>query len=74
MGEFYTRDQDSVNGDDTYTYLYTNGYNGAWAWQYESDDGSSSSNNNGQTTKWPAMKMAIQNVYGAHMTDVGSCP
>ena len=74
MGEFYTLDQDGVNGDDTYTYLYTNGYNGGWAWQYESDDGASSSNNNGQTTKWPAMKMAIQNVYGAHMAEVGSCP
>ena len=74
MGEFYALDQDSVNGDDTYTYLYTNGYNGAWAWQYESDDGASTSNNNGQTTKWPAMKMAIQNVYNAHMGDVGSCP
>jgi len=74
MGEFYTLDQDGVNGDDTYTYLYTNGYNGGWAWQYESDDGASSSNNNGQSTKWPAMKMAIQNVYDAHMADVGGCP
>jgi len=73
MGEFYALDQDGVKGDDTYTYLYTNGYNGGWAWQYESDDGSSTSNN-GQSTKWPAMKMAIQNVYDAHTADVGSCP
>jgi len=68
MGEFYTLATDGVNGDDTYTYLYTNGYNGGWAWQYESDDSTSMS------TKWPAMKMAIQNVYTAHMADVGSCP
>ena len=74
MGEFYALATDWVNADDTYTYLYTNGYNGAWAWQYESDDSASSSNGNGMTTKWPAMKNAIQNVYTAHMTDVGSCP
>ena len=68
MGEFYTLATDGVNGDDTYTYLYTNGYNGAWAWQYESDDSTSMS------TKWPAMKNAIQNVYAAHTAEVGSCP
>jgi hypothetical protein len=74
MGEFYALTQDGTNGPDTYTYLYTNGYNGAWAWQYESNDPSSSSNNNGATTKWPTMQVPMQNVYSAHMSEVGSCP
>ncbi len=74
IGEFYAITQDGVNGSDTYTYLYTNGYSGAWAWQYEANDAASTANNNGATsTKWPAMQVPMQNLYNAH-ADVGNCP
>ena len=35
MGEFWAVTTDSVNGADLYTNLYTSGYNGAWAWNYD---------------------------------------
>ncbi len=68
MGEFYALDTDGVAAADLYTYLYTNGYNGAWSWQYLTDDMA------GTSTKWPTMKVPMQNVYNAHMQEVGSCP
>jgi hypothetical protein len=72
MGEFYAMDTDGVTQDNTYTSLYNNGYNGAWAWQYLNDDGLS---DGGMTnTKWPAMEVPMQNLYSAEMATVGSCP
>jgi hypothetical protein len=62
MGEFAAATTQSVAQNDLYTYLYTNGYNGAWGWSYDAD------------YPWPAMQAAMQNVYSAHMSDVGSCP
>jgi hypothetical protein len=59
MGEFSAAATDGVAQNDLYTYLYTNGYNGGWAWDYSS---------------WPAMQTPMQNVYSAHTADVGSCP
>ena len=41
-------------------HLYTNGYNGSWAWSYEVD------------YPWPAMQVPMQNLASAH-ADVGSC-
>ena len=38
MGEFYAITTDGVNGSDTYTSLYNNGYNGAWSWNYTTND------------------------------------
>ncbi len=38
IGEFYALATDGVAADDTYTTLYSQGYGGAWAWQYESND------------------------------------
>jgi len=61
MGEFFAATTDGVSQDDTYTYLYSNGYSGAWAWSYESD----------QT--WPSMKVPMQNLYAADPS-VGACP
>jgi Cellulase (glycosyl hydrolase family 5) len=61
MGEFFAADTDGVLKDNTYTYLYTNGYNGGWAWSYDAD----------QT--WPTMQKAIQNLDAAQPT-VKSCP
>jgi hypothetical protein len=69
MGEFYALATDGTAANDTYTTLYSNGYNGAWAWQYESNDGG----NNGNT-KWPAMQVPMQNLYSAHTADINSCP
>jgi hypothetical protein len=62
MGEFYAATTDGVAQDNTYTYLYTNGYNGAWAWSYESD------------MPWPSMQVPMQDAYNAHTSDIGSCP
>ncbi len=64
MGEFYARTTDGVATADLFTYLYTNGYNGAWAWQYNDGDAA---------VKWPTMQVPMQNVYNAHMTEVGGC-
>jgi hypothetical protein len=63
MGEFYAQTTDGVSQDDTYTYLYSNGYNGAWAWSYV-----------GTTDAWPTMQVPMQDVYSAHSAEVGSCP
>jgi hypothetical protein len=72
MGEFYAQTTDGVSQDNTYTYLYDAGYNGAWAWQYLNDDTLS---DGGMTnTKWPAMEVPIQNLYTAEKATVGSCP
>ena len=68
MGEFYALPTDGTAAADIYTYLYSNGYNGAWAWNYTTDDMA------GTTTKWPTMQVPIQNLYNAHMQQVGSCP
>ena len=68
MGEFYAITTDGVNGADTYTSLYNNGYNGAWAWNYETNDSSSA------TTKWPTMKVPMQNLYNAQMATLNACP
>ncbi len=61
MGEFYAADTDGVLKNDIYTYLYTNGYNGAWAWSYVAD------------MPWPSMQVPMENLFTAH-SDVGSCP
>ncbi|MEO8904304.1 MAG: hypothetical protein ABI488_18220, partial [Polyangiaceae bacterium] len=51
MGEFFAGlDTDGVAKGDTYTYLYTNGYNGAWAWSYDADE------------TWPTMQVPMQNL------------
>jgi hypothetical protein len=62
MGEFFAQTTDSVSTDNLYTYLYSNGYNGAWAWAYNSD------------VTWPAMQVPMQNVYNAHTADISGCP
>jgi hypothetical protein len=62
MGEFYAATTDGVSQDDTYTYLYNNGYNGSWAWSYESD------------MPWPSMQVPMQDLYNAETATVGSCP
>jgi Cellulase (glycosyl hydrolase family 5) len=62
MGEFAAQATQGIAQNDLYTYLYTNGYSGAWAWSYDAD------------WPWPDMQGAMQNVYNAHMSDVNSCP
>jgi hypothetical protein len=64
MGEFYARDTEGTARADLYTKLYSSGYHGAWGWQYNDGDGA---------VKWPTMQLPMQNVYNAHMTEVGSC-
>ncbi len=68
MGEFYAISTDGVNGPDTYTSLYNNGYNGAWAWNYETND-------DGNTmTDWPTMQAPMQNLWNAQMATLAACP
>ncbi len=62
MGEFYAADTDGVTQDNVYTYLYSNGYNGAWGWAYETD------------MPWPSMQAPMQALYTAQGATVGSCP
>ncbi|MES1178339.1 MAG: hypothetical protein ABUL62_28720 [Myxococcales bacterium] len=61
MGEFFAATTDGTNKDDTYTYLFNNGYNGAWAWSYDAD----------QT--WPTMQKPMQNLDAAQ-PNVKNCP
>ena len=61
IGEFSAQATDGVAQDELYTSLYSNGYNGAWAWSYEADQA------------WPSMQVPMQNLFAAH-SDVGDCP
>ncbi len=61
MGEFAAATTDGVAQNSLMTYLYTNGYNGGWAWAYDSD------------WPWPAEQGPLQSLYAAH-SDVGNCP
>jgi Cellulase (glycosyl hydrolase family 5) len=61
MGEFAAQATDGVAQNDLYTNLYTNGYDGAWAWSYDAD------------YPWPAMQAPMQALFTAH-ADVGNCP
>jgi len=70
MGEFWAVTTDGVNGADLYTNLYTNGYNGAWAWNYETND----DNGGNPPTAWPVMKTPMQNLYNAQMATLNACP
>ena len=65
MGEFYAAATDGVAATDLYTTLYSNGYNGAWSWQY---------NDGNVAIRWPTMQVPMQNVYNAHVSEVGGCP
>jgi hypothetical protein len=62
MGEFAAIASNGVAQTDLYTYLNTNGYNGAWAWAYDSD------------WPWPSMQVPMQNLYNAQKTKIDSCP
>jgi len=64
MGEFFARTTDGVATNDLYTTIYSSGYNGAWAWQY---------NDSSAAVKWPTMQVPMQNVFNAHSADVGGC-
>jgi hypothetical protein len=70
MGEFWAITTDGVNGSDTYTSLYNNGYNGAWAWNYETNDDMGGN----PMTAWPTMKTPMQNLYTAQMATLNACP
>jgi len=70
MGEFWAVTTDGVNGADLYTTLYDTGYNGAWAWNYETND----DNGGNPMTAWPAMKTPMQNLYNAQMATLNACP
>ncbi len=66
IGEFaaYSQDTSPVAVNDCYTYLYSNGYDGAWAWSYT--EGNSN-------YAWPSMQTPMKNLLAAH-ADVGTCP
>lgn len=62
IGEFGIDGSSPVAGDDSYTNLFTNGYDGAWAWAYTADD------------KWPAMQKPLSNLYAAQKATIDACP
>jgi hypothetical protein len=66
IGEFaaYATDTSPVDVNDSYTYLFTNGYDGAWAWSYT--EGNSN-------YAWPSMKTPMQNLYTAQKATVDAC-
>jgi Cellulase (glycosyl hydrolase family 5) len=59
VGEFASIANDGVAAASLYTYLYDNGYAGAWAWAYNSD------------WPWPSMQVPMQNLYSAHPSELG---
>jgi hypothetical protein len=67
IGEFaaYATDSSPVAVNDTYTYLFSNGYDGAWAWSYT--EGNSN-------YKWPSMQTPMQNLYTAQKATIDACP
>jgi hypothetical protein len=62
MGEFAAAATDGTALNDLYTKIYSNGYNGAWAWSYDAD------------YVWPAMQTPMQNLYTAQQSTINSCP
>jgi len=62
MGEFAAAATDGTALNDLYTKIYSNGYNGAWAWSYDAD------------YKWPDMQTPMNNLYTAQQTLVNACP
>jgi hypothetical protein len=62
MGEFAAIASSGVAQTALYTNLYSNGYNGAWAWAYDSD------------WPWPSMQAPMQALYSAQKAAVDSCP
>lgn len=67
IGEFaaYANDTAPVAVADSFTYLFTNGYDGAWAWSYT--EGNSN-------YKWPSMQTPMKNLYTAQKDTVDACP
>ena len=63
--EAKTSDTSPVAVNDSFTYLYTNGYDGAWAWSYTE----SSSN-----YAWPSMKTPMSNLHTAQQATIDACP
>jgi len=61
IGEFSIDGTSPVSGNQSYTYLYEHGYDGAWAWAYTAND------------KWPSMQAPLQALDSAH-SDVANCP
>lgn len=67
IGEFaaYAQDTSPVAVNDSFTYLYSNGYDGAWAWSYT--EGNSN-------YKWPSMQTPMKNLFTAQQATVDACP
>jgi hypothetical protein len=62
IGEFSIDGTAPVAGDDSYTHLFDNGYDGGWAWAYTADN------------KWPSMQKPINNLYSAQKATIDACP
>jgi hypothetical protein len=61
IGEFSIDGSSPASGDDSYTNLFTNGYDGAWAWAYTADN------------KWPSMQKPLSNLYAAQKATIEAC-
>ncbi|WP_437666955.1 hypothetical protein [Sorangium sp. So ce1182] len=62
IGEFSIDGTSPVSGEDSYTYLLANGYDGAWSWAYTADN------------RWPSMQRPMNNLYTAETATVDACP
>jgi hypothetical protein len=67
IGEFaaYAQDTSPVAVNDSFTYLYNNGYDGAWAWSYTEGNAN---------YKWPTMQTPMKSLYTAQQATVDACP
>jgi hypothetical protein len=73
VGEFWAVASPELDGgtfaaNSLYTTLYSNGYKGAWAWQYANSDSPGPAS--GASTKWPAMQAPMQALETAHAADL----
>jgi hypothetical protein len=71
IGEFWAvaspeLDGGAIAANSLYTTLYSNGYKGAWAWQYANSDNPGPAS--GASTQWPAMQAPMQALETAHAT------
>ncbi|MGA2450308.1 MAG: hypothetical protein ABTD50_16665 [Polyangiaceae bacterium] len=73
VGEFWAVGSPALDGgtipaDSLYTTLYSNGYKGAWAWQYANSDNPGPTS--GAQTKWPAMQAPMQALETANAAEL----
>jgi hypothetical protein len=67
MGEFSALATDGVSALNTYSIIFTNGYKGAWAWQYATSSGDPAG------SAWPSMQAPMMQLFNADKSSL-TCP